>query len=95
MQCRHLDGDQENNRLENLAWGTSADNGVDKILLDEAAKGESHGMSRLSDDDVREAWRMKSTGLSATKIAQYFMVHPTTIQRIFNGATWRHIIAAR
>ncbi len=31
MQCRHLDGNPANNRLENLAWGTHAENAADKI----------------------------------------------------------------
>lgn len=30
LQCRHLDGDPSNNRLENLAWGTSRENGQDR-----------------------------------------------------------------
>ena len=29
MECRHLDGDPANNHLENLAWGTSKENGED------------------------------------------------------------------
>lgn len=31
MECRHLDGDAGNNRLENLAWGTPIENGEDKV----------------------------------------------------------------
>jgi len=30
MECRHLDGDPSNNRLENLRWGTPAENTEDK-----------------------------------------------------------------
>ena len=29
--CRHLDGDPQNNSLENLRWGTCAENAQDKI----------------------------------------------------------------
>ena len=31
MECRHLDGNAANNRLENLAWGTSLENKRDLI----------------------------------------------------------------
>jgi hypothetical protein len=30
-QCRHLNDDGFDNRLENLAWGTQADNWVDRF----------------------------------------------------------------
>ena len=31
MQARHLDGDQSNNRADNLAWGTSSENIRDQL----------------------------------------------------------------
>jgi hypothetical protein len=31
MECRHLDGNPGNNRLDNLAWGTRAENQADSI----------------------------------------------------------------
>ncbi len=40
-QARHLDGNQLNNRLDNLAWGTASDNAWDKVRL-----GTHHYMVR-------------------------------------------------
>jgi HNH endonuclease/NUMOD4 motif len=31
MECRHLNGDRADNRLENLAWGTPHENGMDRL----------------------------------------------------------------
>ncbi len=31
MECRHLDGDPANNRLDNLAWGTASENAQDNV----------------------------------------------------------------
>lgn len=34
-ECRHINGNQQDNRLVNLAWGTHSENVKDKIRLDE------------------------------------------------------------
>src|SRR5215469_1648817 len=31
-ECRHLDGNPRNNRLENLAWGTRSENSLDDVV---------------------------------------------------------------
>lgn len=43
LQCRHLDGNRENNAVENLAWGTAIENALDKELHGTVARGERHG----------------------------------------------------
>ncbi len=42
-QARHLDGNQLNNRVDNLAWGTASDNAWDKVRI-----GTHHYMVRDS-----------------------------------------------
>lgn len=32
MECRHIDGNQQNNWLSNLAWGTAKENAEDRVL---------------------------------------------------------------
>ena len=48
QECRHLDGNKTNNRIENLAWGTPQDNADDRIRHGTAvgggACGERNGM---------------------------------------------------
>jgi len=50
MECRHLDGNPMNNRLDNLRWGTSGQNRVDMY---------SHGRGRGQQTVVPIAKRIK------------------------------------
>lgn len=49
MQVRHLDGNPENNKPENLAWGTQVENWLDRQSHGRGMKGENHPMSKLTD----------------------------------------------
>ena len=42
LQCRHLDGNVLNCRLDNLAWGTQRDNEADKRKHGTVYQGERH-----------------------------------------------------
>ncbi len=52
MECRHLNGDPQDNRLENLCWGTHSQNGLD------AAKHGVLRTSRLTNEQIRQIRRM-------------------------------------
>jgi hypothetical protein len=43
MECRHLDGNSANNRLENLAWGTCSENSADMVKHGRAGRGRRDG----------------------------------------------------
>jgi len=51
MECRHLDGISQNNRLDNLAWGTDAENGADRVRHAKPRKVCLLG-HRLTPDDI-------------------------------------------
>ena len=48
-QVRHLNGIRTDNRPENLAWGTQAENWSDRKAHGRGTDGERHPMSKLSD----------------------------------------------
>jgi hypothetical protein len=89
-QCRHLNGDPADNRLENLAWGTPKENAADKYRHGTHQRGTDRPMSILTDDAIREIRRLHGVEKQAD-IAARFGVARTTVNSVQNGYSWRHV----
>lgn len=94
-ECRHLDGNPRNNRLGNLAWGTSSENKHDAIRHGTSPymPGENHPNAVLTDAVVREVIRLRQQEeISARRIANRLGIKSEgTIQDVLLGYTWNHI----
>lgn len=89
-QVRHLDGDRNNNRADNLAWGTKAENEADKVRHGTTPKGERNPQAKLTERDVRAMRRLRNlTGRSYARIAAQFNVTTMTAYRAVNGECWK------
>lgn len=77
---------------EHLFLGTDADNSADMVAKGRQArqKGEAHGNSKLTENDVLEIRRRLVAGESQRKIAVAFGVHHSTVGGIGRGAMWAH-----
>lgn len=100
MEACHNNGDREDNRLENLRWGTRVENADDKrrhgTLLGGGVKGENCHLARLSKADVTFILYALQTGLvTQTEIANAFGVRQTAISNIVTKRTWKHIWRAK
>ena len=85
MECRHLDGNPENNHLSNLCWGTKSENRID-LLKHETCT------SYLNKEKVLEIDRLYKTGKYTQKrLGVMFRVTQTQIYRIVNHIQWKHI----
>lgn len=87
MQCRHLDGNKLNNRLDNLCWGTPKENSQDrtkhKIFF---------GNYKLNKFQIRIIKKLlEDRYLMQREIAIIFNVHYSTINKIKTGKNWRDI----
>lgn len=91
MQCRHLDGNTENNHINNLAWGTIAENHNDKILHGTSGKGEKNSSAKLKAADVLEIRARAENGERHADIANAFSVNQTAITKIVRRERWNHI----
>ena len=87
-----MDGNRTNNVVSNLEWGTRLENVQDTIKHGRHSKGESHGMAKLNDKDVRVIRYLLSRGASCYSIAPVFKVSMNTIADIRDRKKWGHVI---
>lgn len=89
MQCRHLDGDSSNNKLENLKWGSPKENQADRIIHGTSNRGSRCSTAKLNEWKVRVIKRLLEDGyLTQTEIASIFNVSRRTISHINAGDRW-------
>ena len=79
---RHLDGDKLNNRLENLRYGTSAENAEDTIRHGRTLPGSRNPNSRLTDEQVEF---IMSSPLPSRQIAPLVGVTHGHVRKIRRG----------
>lgn len=96
MECRHLDNNKRNNRLENLKWGTPKENGQDRVRsgasMRNRPRGSSHGNSKLTEDIVRRIRFTYETGkYNQVQLAKMYDTSPTQICYIVKRKTWAHV----
>lgn len=88
--ARHLNGDKQDNRLENLVWGTAKENADDMVRHGTA----NIKATKLTPDDVhaiRRDYRPYSRTHGSTALGKRYGVHSGTITNIINGTSWGHV----
>ena len=80
-----MNGDRMDGRLENLRWDTRKSNHADKRCHGTWQGGVNNGNSKLTWGEVEE---IRSSSLSAEKLAKIYGVGSTTIFRVKNYESW-------
>jgi len=92
MECRHLDGDTSNNRLANLCWGSPRENAADRHRHGHTARGEDHGQSVLTADQVRTIRAAYAAGgTTHRRLAREYGVSDATVGAILTRHNWTHL----
>lgn len=90
----HINGIKHDSRIENLEWCTKSENALHAIRtgLKQPQKGESHGMSKLTAEDVLDI-RTKHSEKTHTmaELSRLYSVGFMQISRIIKRERWKHI----
>lgn len=94
---RHLNDIPDDNRIDNLMYGSHQDNRDDipRSKISIPAIKHAHKLiersRKLSDEDVREIRKIRATGVPYYKIAPLFDVTTMTIYRACSKDSWKNV----
>ena len=90
---RHINDIPDDNRLENLVWGTPAENMADRARNGnyEGAKGETNWAAKLTDEDVIDIRLLRKMGAFQSELARAYGMSQQAISKVCLGYRWAHI----
>ena len=86
LEARHRNGNNLDNRLENLCWGTSLENNLDRIEHGTMPYGEAHGRAKLTEEQVAY---IRAQPHGSAQLARELGVSYQTIKGIRRGKVWK------
>lgn len=88
-----IDGNPSNFALSNLEWATHSQYRINSIKRHGGnfIFGEDIGVSKLTEDQVRQIRKAHSSGATITGIAKDYQMGWTAIYNIVTYKTWKHV----
>jgi len=82
-QVRHLDGDDQNSKPDNLAWGTCIENWTDRRTKKQRNEGEANSNSKLTDfERCALRWAINKGLCSQRQAARIMGMSQSSMRRI-------------
>lgn len=91
QETRHKNGIRNDNRLENLHYGTRKQNAEDCVEHGTQPHGATHGRSKLTEDQAKEIINYRINGVRNGELAEMYGVSKALISLILHGRIWTHL----
>jgi hypothetical protein len=93
LDVRHLNGIRNDNRLENLSWGTRSENMLDSLTYGtkvhcQSRPKERNGRARLTSSDIVA---IRASSDPRSELALQYGVGKSTIGHVLRGDTWKDV----
>lgn len=89
--CHFPDPCLDNNRLDNLRWGTKKENARHRIIHGNQARGTGIWLSKMTPDKVVELRMLRASGWTYKKLGHRFGISDNAASDICRRKTWAHI----
>jgi hypothetical protein len=90
-EVNHIDGNKWNNHASNLEWVTKSENKLHSTQILKRGSGISHGMAKLSEEQVIAIRDERKLGTPFQKIADKYEIAKQTVIGICKGETWKNL----
>jgi hypothetical protein len=89
-EINHIDGNKQNNKVENLEWVSPSENIQHKIhQLGKDHRGSKNGMAKLTLEDVDKIKMLYQAGYSQKKLGEMFGLTQGKISNVVNGKSYK------
>jgi hypothetical protein len=77
--------------IDHLVLGTQSENKLDAKHKGRIARGDTHGMSKVSDEDVLTIRRLRSEGMTLRELGLQFGTCQSNVSQICRRITHQHV----
>lgn len=90
LEVNHIDGNIENNKVENLEWVNPKENIQHKIhQLGKDHRGSRNGMAKLNLEQVEKIKQLYSSGYKQKQLGKMFNITQGKISKVVNGKSYK------
>lgn len=92
-QLNHIDGNKQNNCVDNLEWSTQSENSQHAIRIGLIASGSGNTQASLTDDVavwLREVYKPHDKNFGARSLAKKLGINKSTVLSIVHGERYKN-----